>query len=339
MNRFQRSVVSVYTKKQILSVVISISCFILMITNPQATLDGASLGIQQCIYVIIPSLLPYFFICTYLNSWLLGLQIPGIHHLARLLQIPAGGESILILGLIGGYPVGAQAISQTYHSGTISRRSAHILLGYCNNAGPAFIFGVTSCLFANAYIPWILWFIQFLAVLTTGWMLPHPSEITIKMSDVNRITVASALQKSIRNMASVCGWVIIFKIIITYLSSILSQLSTVQSILLKGILELSNGCISLSEVVLEPLRFLLCSILLSLGGICVLLQTCSVVNTLGLGYYIPGKILQTSLCILYSLIAAYIFFPDVSFPLHIVIITVLICLSIILFIFLYCRKK
>lgn len=328
-----------YLKKHILPIVASLICIILLMLYPEVAVKGASIGIDQCIRIIIPSLFPYFFLCTYINTWLLGLPVPVVRFLAKILKIPKGGESILLLGLISGYPVGAQTISSAYQNGLLSRQCAHILLGYCNNAGPAFIFGVTSCLFKNSYIPWLLWLVQLLSILTTGFLLPRPTQAQIILKSSNGITIVSALRQSIGNIASVCGWIILFKVLISYLTIFQQDMPSTIFVLSHGFLELSNGSLELSGVNSEPLRFLLCSAFLSWGGICVLMQTQSAVNTLGLGYYIPGKLLQTSWSLLFSLAVIYLVFPEVSFSLPMIVSTILVSLSLIFIILLYFRKN
>ena len=67
-----------------------------------------------------------------------------------------------------------------------------------------------------------------------------------------------------------------------------------------GILELSNGCIRLEGLPCEGLRFLIASVLLSIGGICVTLQTASVSEGISLKLYFPGKILQCALSVMMS---------------------------------------
>lgn len=290
-------------------------CFCLLtllqlMVDPATALAGASAGIEQSYRVIIPSLFPYFFLTTYLNSQLLGLQIPAIRFLTKRLQIPKGAESILLLGLIGGYPVGAQAVANACKKGAVKRNCAHILLGYCNNAGPAFIFGVAGALFLSPFIPWILWLIQIVSILITGYLLPRPYIQEATHYAAEPITLISALKQSIQITTSVCGWIIIFKVILSYLTTPFSQLPDIFRILVSGILELSNGCLDLHKVPSYSARFLLCSAFLSFGGLCVLMQTKSAVGNLGLGYYFPGKVIQTSVSFLLSLPISYVLFQE-----------------------------
>lgn len=68
-----------------------------------------------------------------------------------------------------------------------------------------------------------------------------------------------------------------------------------------GILELANGCTELHKIADPVARFLICSIILSLGGICVTLQTISVTHGLSMKYYFRGKGLQCLFSILLSI--------------------------------------
>ena len=136
-------------KSRVLQITLSVVILIVFIIDPNTASSGVAEGIDMCLKVIIPSLFPFFVVSTYLNAILFGYPIPAIQCIAKLLQIPIGGESILLLGLIGGYPVGAKLIADLYYTNKIDKQTAHILLGYCNNAGPAFIFGIAGAAFAS----------------------------------------------------------------------------------------------------------------------------------------------------------------------------------------------
>lgn len=52
--------------------------------------------------------------------------------------------SAFLLGAVGGYPVGARTVGQLRAAGLCGREEGECLLTCCNNAGPAFIFGVAG---------------------------------------------------------------------------------------------------------------------------------------------------------------------------------------------------
>ena len=296
--------------KQYIKVLLSSSVLILLILDGKTSAKSVVNGLDLCLKVIIPSLFPFFFISAYLNSLLTGNTLPGLRALGRLLHIPTGGESLLLLGLLGGYPVGAQMIGDGNRQSIIDKRTASILLGYCNNAGPAFIFGVAGTLFDSLHIPFILWMIHMMSAIITGCILPKPTLRQIELKQHCGITLSECLQKSIHVCASVCGWIILFRIILTYISKyLLLHCGEIPTILLSGILELSNGCISLMTLEHPSVRFMMCSAFLAMGGLCVALQTQSVTGSLKWGLYFHGKLMQTGISLLLAVPCASFLFP------------------------------
>lgn len=307
-------------------ILIGIAIMVLMIMDTKTATYGATEGLEQCIRVIMPSLFPFFIVSTYLNTALLGHKIPLLHAIGKWLRIPNGGESILLIGLTGGYPVGAQLIAQAHRNQQISKRTYEILLGYCNNAGPAFLFGIAGSLFTSKITAFTLWGIHIMSAIITGFLLPKPKVEEIHWNTRADVSLINAVKKSINVCASTCSWIIIFKILLAYLTAWLSSISNHPILIfISGLLELSNGCLQLSQLTSEPLRFILCSVFLSFGGICVLLQTFSVTDGLGLGLYLPGKIIQTAVSTLIALLFTGLLFPHNELSILSISSTILIC--------------
>ena len=65
-----------------------------------------------------------------------------------------------------------------------------------------------------------------------------------------------------------------------------------------GAIELVNGCSALGYIGDVGLRFILCSGMLGFGGICVAMQTKSVIGGLPMRPYLRGKLLQASFSVL-----------------------------------------
>lgn len=270
----------------------------LLILDSKTALTGALEGVELCINTVIPSLFPFFVISAILTSSLTGHSTKLLQPLGRLLGIPKGSEMLYITGLLGGYPVGAQNICHAYQSGLLQKQDAIRMLGFCSNAGPAFLFGMAGSLFSSARIPWVLWGIQILSSIAVGCILPVKSRTAFTPS-VKEITVAQAMASSVKTMGQVCGWVVLFRVVITFLQRWFFWLlpQTLQ-IGLTGFLELSNGCIALKGIASEGLRFILCGCFLAFGGVCVAMQTISVTQQIGTGMYFPGKVLQLLLSFL-----------------------------------------
>lgn len=276
-----------------------------LILDSKTALSGATEGIDLCIRTVIPALFPFFVLSALLTGSVLGTKPSFLRPIGWLCGIPKGAETILVTGLLGGYPVGAQCISHAYASGQLTKRDAQRMLGFCNNAGPAFLFGMTGFLFESKSVPFVLWIIHILSALITGALLPGKSQEQIETSAQNKPGIGQVLQLSLKNTAIVCGWVVLFRILLAFMELWFLWLAAEPlQIVITGVMELTNGYMDLVCIENDRLRFILASLFLGFGGLCVALQTASVAGQSGLSlkYYFPGKVIQTAI----SAVLAYI---------------------------------
>ena len=131
------------------------------------------------------------------------------------------------------------------------------------------------------------------------------------MKIASPVTPSQAISRSVKVTAQICGWIILFRVILAFLNRwFLWYVGNDMQILLNGILELANGCSSLSHVSCPGLRFIIASTMLCFGGLCVLLQTASVTGSVGMGMYLPGKILHCLCGTLLASVIQYFLFPS-----------------------------
>lgn len=281
-----------------------------LILDAQTALSGAEEGLELCLQVVLPSLFPFVFLSVLCTGILAGRRIPWLRPLGRLCGIPEGAEGLLAVGLIGGYPVGAQCVAQAWRSGGLTEPEAHRMLGFCSNAGPSFLFGILGAVFAPAAL-WTLWGIHILSALLTGILLPRVPSGKPRKTEHRAVTPTEALNRSAGIMTSVCGWVILFRVLLAFARRwFLWLLPADGQLLFTGLLELTNGCCLLQEAVSPGSRFVLASVLLAFGGFCVYLQTVSVTEGLGTGRYFPGKLLQTAFSLLLAYPAQLFLYPS-----------------------------
>lgn len=320
---------------------IAAACAMLVIIfDTRTAVVSAREGVLLCFQTLIPSLFPFFVLSSVINSSLLGQNFRLLQPVGQICKIPKGSESLLILGLLAGYPIGAQLITQAYKAGKISKRSALRMLGFCNNVGPAFLFGILAPLFSSAKTVWVLWGIHIFSALVTGCVLPSSEIETTHITPGVGISFPESLQKAIKATAGVCGWVILFRVVLGFCNRWFLWLFPASAqILFSGILEMSNGCVLLHNISKEGERFILSGIMLAFGGLCVGMQTISVTEGLGTGWYFPGKVLQTAFALLLSIIVQPVLFrrtEAVIPPLH---VFVGLLFFLLLFMFLLRRKK
>lgn len=320
-------------KRQTQIGILSAFGMLLLILDAKTVLSGAKNGIEMCLFTVVPALFPFIVLSQPLNNSLLGQRITLLEPVRKLCRIPKGAESLFLLGILGGYPVGAQCIGQAYRNGKIHRNDAERLLAFCNNAGPSFIFGILGSMFTSLRIPWLIWMTHILSAITVGMILPAKKSGECIIEKPKPITLNSALERGIRIMGSICGWVILFKICLCFFDHWVMRLfpSEVKYILY-GFTELANGCWLLTSLKSESLRFVLCNCFLSFGGLCVIMQTSSVTPGLEKRVFLQGKMLHCIISFIFSSFLQYLIFPDCQialFHISIAVTIVLLCILIL----------
>lgn len=285
-----------------LQVLTAITGFLVLIFDSTLALEGARAGVELCIKLVIPSLFPFFVLSSVLTNALQENIPKPLELLNAVLSIPKAASSVIIPAVLGGYPVGAKSIGDLYQRNLLTKRDAERLLTFCSNAGPSFLFGMVSGFFPEAKVVWLLWLIQISSVLLTATVFPAGKTDISGREQESKTGSTSTILSSARAMGVVCCWVILFRMIITFSKDwFLWLLPSWAQVILMGFLELTNGCCELMMISDIGLRFVLCSCMLSFGGICVFLQTVSVINGLNSWCYLKGKLVQTAFSFMLSL--------------------------------------
>lgn len=286
--------------KQTLTGMTAFAGILILVLDGKTSLLGAREGIDLCLKTVIPSLFPFLVLSILLTSSLHRADLIVMHPLRILCRLPKGTESILLSGFLGGYPVGAQSVAQAWQDGYLERKDAERMLGFCNNAGPAFLFGMIATAFANRWTPWVLWGIHIASAVLVA-RLSYQPVVSAPKTVPQTLSLPQVLHSALRVMATICGWVVFFRVILAFLKQWILWICPAEvQIIITGMLELSNGCCELANISSESLRFIVCSCLLAFGGLCVTMQTNAVTLGLSLRYYLHGKLLQTLFSLIFS---------------------------------------
>ena len=262
---------------------------LVLILDGRTAMTGAAEGLRLCIQTLIPSLFPFFLLSGMLTSSL-------------------SGGGLLLTGILSGYPVGAANTARAYRAGELTKGDAERMVVLCSCAGPSFIFGVVSPLLGGIRAGVLIWFSYLVSILLLWLTFPPAERISTRVQPGN---LQQALFGSIRAMAGVCGWVVIFRVVIAMADRwVLWLLPEAGRTAVYGILELSNGCLALAGK--DPgTGIVLAAGFISFGGICVMLQTAGVAEGISLRLYLPGKLFQSAV----SMLIVSFFTPGTISPL------------------------
>ena len=288
-----------------------------------AAREGAVYGLQLAFSTAIPALFPFLAASALLldTGALDALHRLCTKPLARLYGLPGAAAAPLLLGLTGGYPVGAAAAAALYREGTLTKPQAERLLGFCNNTGPAFIVGVCGAgVLGSVRIGLLLYAIHAASALLTGLVMAHgvPVRQTETRTVKPRYALPQALVRACEQAAQTSIKITAFLTLFAVLTAILDASGLLKRLfvpfaglcallgmpedagwpLLYGALELTRGLAILPEAALSA-RFLLpvCSALLAFGGLSIWCQSISVLADTGLSLrrFACGKLLHTAL--------------------------------------------
>lgn len=292
-----------------------------LLLYPEISAQAARDALALCAQVIIPSLFPFFVLSSLIISTggaeifasLLGGSMP------LLFGLSSAGASAFVLGLVGGYPVGARTVGELYARGTLARRHAERLLGFCNNAGPGFILGICgSAVFHSARVGVYLYLVHIAAALFSGMLLCRDlprrgraeRNVPCAQKDAPFASLFSAaVQSALGGILNVCAFVVLFMVLLRLIASVLPASFAALPLypLLLGCVEMTNGITLLSS---SRIGFVFCAVLLGWGGLSVHAQTLSVLgdSDLSTRYYWRGKIMQAALSAPLAYLVSFLLF-------------------------------
>ena len=294
-----------------------LALFTALLVRSADAAEGARQGLAVCAATLVPSLLPFFVLTNLLSALglpdLLGACLGGA--LGRLLHISPAGAQALILGLCGGYPVGASVVADLLRSGHMSRQEAERLLAFCNNSGPAFILGAAGGVFHSAGAGALLYVTHVLGALTVGLLFRGEDEPARDekppAAGPQRFGKAlpAALTRAVGSTAAVCGYVVLFGSLTGILAPWLT-LPPLENALVRGFLELGGGVAALAGLPPAPLPLAAAALLLGWGGLSVHCQTMGVLadTDISCARHLAGRALCGVFAAIYTLAGALLLF-------------------------------
>lgn len=301
--------------KRFLSLLAAACAVLLLLLRPQEAAGAVRSGLSLCGRTVIPSLFPFFAAVSLLLQLgaaesLSGLWGPVMRPLFRM-----RGECAmpLLAGLLGGYPAGAKTAAGLYAQGRISRQEAELLLGFCDNCGPAFLLGyVGAGILGSAEAGLWLYFIHILSALLTGLLLcrlvrdrgPALLGSSLPAGTVSfPAALTSAVSGALTSTLSICAFVVLFQV----LAALPPFPLPVPAL---GILEMVTAVAALPA---GPAGFISAAAITSWGGLSVHCQAMSLTAPEGLSFrwHWVGKAVQAALA---ALLAAGIYPFLISFP-------------------------
>lgn len=287
-----------------------IGCLVMM-AFPSIALSAAQKGIALWASSVLPALLPFFICANFMTALGLPVYIGRVFEkpFQKLFGAPGISAFVFTVSITSGYPMGPKLIGDFGRTGSITRSEAKRMLTFCSTSGPLFMLGAVGAgMLGSSAAGAVIALSHYLGALLNGLLYrvfssDHPPQ---KKGTVNTAAIkkgslldifTDSMISSFRALGIICGYIVLFMMISDFLQycGILNVFQTDWSKgLVKGCLEMTVGCSSISRIGDLTLQYqcILCTFLISFGGLSVYAQSMSMMAGLNIGslYYLMIKL-------------------------------------------------
>ncbi len=278
-----------------------------------ADAEGVRQSVSEALFLCAGTVIPSQFLFLAATSLLVMLGVgevlaPRLEFLMwPLFRVDGAGAAALLLGLVGGYPIGARTTAELYREGLLRTDEAERLLAFCNTANPAFLISVLGAgVFGSVRTGVWLWLIHVLSALLTGILFRRGAErrggprrrITARTVPFSQAVVQS-VRRALDSILGICAFVVVFYV----LARPLRGLPGLAGAAAVGFVELFSV---IPQLTANRAGFVLASMLAGWGGVSVLCQTLAVLADSGLSTRncLVGKAVQAGIAGGVALLAA-----------------------------------
>lgn len=297
---------------QIAGVILSL---IFMFKLPYAVTSGVTEGLQICFYVILPSLFPFMVLSTYIiKSNIFKFTYKILTPISRILfRQSACAVPVIIMSMIGGFPIGIKMVNNLLNDGAINEKQAQRLCLFCMNGGPAFIITAVGVNMLGSTRAGVIMFVSLcfsslvLGIFTR--FLGDKNELRERQEIQSSLSsLSSAVSDALQSVLGICAWIVIFSAITSCLKVCVENESIFTAF--SAFLEVTKGCVQLAGKMPIPVI----TAMIGFGGICVHCQVLSNLKNCGLKYshFFVCRVLNGAIASFISYLLLLIFPVDVN---------------------------
>lgn len=299
-----------------LAVILLLIIMAIVLINPTPYILATSSGFLVWAKVVLPSLF-FFFILTRLLSNLdktFPVFSPLNKVFDKVFHTGSCGGYVFMMSILSGYPLGAKLTSEFYKEGALTKRQATNLLTLASTSGPMFIIGsIGSVMFNDARFGILLFITHVLSALINAKIFCKKDDVKLPFNFTHsKKSLNEIMFDSIISVTMVGGYIALCFVSLELVFNLpfIQSLPPILTGILKGIVELTNGCLAVQNLGVDiHLAFVILSALLSFGGLSIHLQSymffrsCDIKYT----YFLKTKITQALISVALSVIFAKIF--------------------------------
>lgn len=269
--------------------IISIIAFIgLIFTNYNLVLTSTIKATD----IWLNKVFPYLFIMIILNELLINLDFAHLFKNAS--------HYIFIMSLLSGSPTSAYIINSLYQENYLTKNNANLNLLFTYFSNPLFLVTILTSIFHNQTITFKLIIIHYLSNIIIYILYKKQLE-PIKFKPSNpHFNLSLAIKKGINTTSMVLGAIVFYLVLSNILIHIL-KLSLFKSLMIRGILEVTQGLNYLAEIKLSTkIKEMISIFFISFGGLSIHTQIKCILDESNLDYkyFLKGRIMGSIIALI-----------------------------------------
>lgn len=266
-------------KNIIINVLFLVITATLLLTFGKQATTGALKGIYLCCEVLVPSLFPFMVLSAFSVKSGISAYFEKYSAVITKTLFGLSGKcgTAIIMSMIGGYPVGARAISALYESGQISEYEAKKAAYFAVGAGPGFLItfvgtnllgclSVGICILCAQIISIIILGIMNKYIFRKSEAYNSKEEIKINIPTLSQALIQSTAS-GVYGILEMCGIIVVFSAVLGIIQSLLQKYEAVY-LIVNVLLEVTSA----SQLTAKAGNILLLSFAVGFGGLCVHFQ-------------------------------------------------------------------
>lgn len=275
-------------KKKITYLLIMTFVFLLF-KNYNLVLNSTVTAVNIWLYKVFP----YLFIMIIINDLLISLNFDSIFKNSNIY--------IFILSMLSGTPSSAYITAKLVNSNKITLEEGNIALMFTYFSNPLFLYTILTSIFKVKFIVFKLMAIHYLSNLIISIFIKKENKKITNTSN-NTINISNSIKSSINTNMMILGSIVFYFVLSSIIINTFNLPPTI-SILVRGILELTQGLNSLIDINILG-KEVLAILFISFGGLSIHTQVKCILDDTKLEYkyFLKGRIYQTIIAIILTII-------------------------------------
>ncbi len=280
--------------------------FLSLIFNSKLILNEVNSAVNTFIYVLFPSIFPFFLISNILINYnfceTLNKYFSKITNF--LFHTSNSSNFVIIMSILSGFPSGSKYITELYNKNILNLNQANYLITFTHFSNPLFVIAISSKLFTNIKITYMILIAHIVSNIIIGIIIrPKEKEkttsielkITDSFSNILSNSIISSLKLLSIILGNTCFFFIISGLITTYI-----DLSPIQNILINGFFDITKGVNTLNLIDNELFKAILILTFIGFGGINIHMQVLNIIEKTKIKYknFLLGRISQVGLSVI-----------------------------------------